>query len=113
MHSLEELSELQKFVEKHTDEHCGLDVAIARVLQIDNVIKIYVGHIQEVSDGKENRIMSKRHYSYDMKKEWEDQALSLIKELAIDPGEGYGNPYFIFELFYADNGCFFLKEVQK
>ena len=102
-------SKFVKFVMKHTDENCGLNVANVNINQIHDTISIIVTS-KKPRRGFE---IKKAPNMKGMKEEWRGQAEDLILELDHDPNAGYGGFGIKFEIYHLADTWFEIREILK
>lgn len=111
---MDKLKEVTAFVEKHTDEQCGLEVADVHIHETPwesiQVIVTAKKSLRERKDRVDKGISFKRHEG--MKSEWRRQAYDLIDEIGGDPGAGLGGLRIKFELYTVSNSYFEIREVE-
>ena len=105
------LKEITKFVENHTDEQCGLEVANVSVFDHFGTGPIIIIESAKklLGRGEKRKLKSPMK---GMRTEWQEQAKDLIKELNGDPNAGYGGFGMIFELWTLSNRHFELREKE-
>ncbi len=107
---MNKLEKVTEFVNKHTDEQCGLDIAYVDVFLNFGNITICVGAKKLPSkEGRKRIRVGLGSMNDSMKADWKCQAEDLIEELGKDPHAGYGGLGYKFELDHLHNTGFHLR----
>lgn len=106
---------IKKFVNEHTEEHCGLNVAQVQVFKEFDLIKIVITKKRKTSKKHKRSFYTKKtsQGNKDIMKEWECQAKDLIKKIGADPGAGYGGLGLKFKLQWLSHSGFHLLENKE
>ncbi len=86
---MNKLEKVTEFVNKHTDEQCGLDVANVQVYKKFGRIRICISAKrptkEQIKDRRNKRIKTISGAIHGAKEDWRCQAEDLIEEIGKDP----------------------------